>query len=90
MQIPDAIAAAVGLTLTCVLAAPRVFAGVPQILSIEPETESVGIYEKLELRVDLDCDLTNPCGQGASPFDPQKRLTSTLTFDTIRGVGASG
>lgn len=86
MRIPDAISTVVRLAVACVFAAPAVFAAPPRIISVEQATESAGFYEKLELRINVDSEFTNPRGRGASPFDPQKRLTGPHTFDKIRRV----
>ena len=37
----------------------------PSILSVRAESRQVGLYEKFELRIDLDATFTNP-------FDPEQ------------------
>ena len=57
--------AVIGFGVTCLFFAPAVFGGAPKIVSVEQENESVGLYEKLELWIDLDSEITNP-------FDPEQ------------------
>ena len=57
-------------SLTLFVALPCLFvsvalAGPPKIVSVEPVTESVGLYEKFELWINLDSSFTNP-------FDPEQ------------------
>jgi hypothetical protein len=51
--------------MTCVFAVPVGYGEPPKILSVEPETENVGLYEKFELWINLDSGFTNP-------FDPEQ------------------
>ena len=50
------------LTVTC---ASAVLSGPPKILSVTPEARSVGLYEKFELRINLNAEFTNP-------YDPEQ------------------
>ncbi|MHC4581339.1 MAG: DUF5060 domain-containing protein [Planctomycetota bacterium] len=64
--------------VVCLMMVTLAAAKPPSILSVRPSARQVGLYEKLELRIDLDATYTNP-------FDPEQiDLTVELTAPSGR------